>query len=90
MGMPLAFGDSADFSGMDGERDLSISKVVHKAVIEVDEKGTEAAAATGVVMREAAVRALRRETVRVDHPFLYVLRDSQGRVLFMGRVTDPA
>jgi serine protease inhibitor len=92
MGMPTAFnGDEADFSGMDGHRNLYISGVFHKAFIEVDEQGTEAAAATAVVMTLSA--HMQEETppvFRADHPFIFLILDSEtGNILFMGRVTDP-
>jgi serpin B len=79
----------ADFSGMDGTRDLFITNVIHKAFIDVGEKGTEAAAATGVTMgRSAAPAGL---AIYADHPFLYFLRDQPtGAILFMGRVLDPS
>lgn len=89
MGMRSAFSTEADFSGMDGKRDLYIGSVLHKAFIHVDEKGTEAAAATGVVARALAIPG-KRFTFRADHPFVFVLRDVKtGVVLFMGRVMDP-
>jgi serine protease inhibitor len=90
MGMPAAFAGGADFSGMDGARDLFISDVVHQAFVEVNEQGTEAAAATAVVMTKGL--ALRPTPVfRVDHPFLFLIRDNQtGSLLFLGRVTNPA
>jgi serpin B len=87
MGMPAAFGSEADFSGMNGQRDLYIGAVFHKAFIEVNEEGTEAAAATGVVMM---VRALPTPppVFRADHPFLFALVDKQsGAILFMGRIS---
>jgi serpin B len=91
MGMTDAFSTGADFSGMDGTRNLFITAVVHKAFVEVDEEGTEAAAATGVMVGALAVR--RPEpipTFRADHPFLFLLRDTRsGSILFMGRLTDP-
>jgi serpin B len=91
MGMPLAFSDKADFSGMNGSRDLFITGVFHKAFVDVNEEGTEAAAATGVVV---GVRSAPRppKVVRfvADHPFVFLIRDVRsGSVLFMGRVTDP-
>jgi len=94
MGMPTAFSGNADFSGMDGEKDLYISDVVHKAYIEVNEGGTEAAAATAVVMIESA-RDPASETpipvFKADHPFLFVIQDNNtGTILFAGRVADPA
>ncbi len=90
MGMPLAFTDQADFSGMTGNRDLSISDVIHKAFVSVDESGTEAAAATAVIMRATSM-PLSPTEVKVDHPFIFVIRDIQtGTVLFIGRVLNPA
>ena len=85
LGMPSAFGAGADFSGMTGSRGLFLSAVEHEAVVEVDEEGTEAAAATG-----AAMLGSHGPTVQVDKPFLFLVRDeSTGAVLFLGRVTDP-
>jgi serpin B len=85
MGMPAAFQD-ADFSGMDGTRDLFIDDVYHKAFISVDEAGTEAGAATAVVMARALP-----ETLRIDHPFIYLIRDTEtNSVLFLGEVLDPS
>jgi len=89
MGMPTAFTDAADFSGMTGNRELFIDKVIHQAYIEVNEEGTEAAAATGVSMRLSA--AMPGEVFRADHPFIFLIRDMDtGVILFMGRVTDPS
>lgn len=88
LGMNAAFSSDADFSGMDGTRSLSVSEVIHKAFIDVAEKGTEAAAATAVTMVGGA--APLGLNVFVNHPFLYVLRDQPtGAILFMGRVLDP-
>src|SRR5262245_48176460 len=90
MGMTLPFSDRADFSGMNGKRDLSISAVVHKARVDVDEQGTEAAAATGVVVGVTAARPQQPPTFRADHPFLFLIRHNPtGTILFMGRVVDP-
>ncbi len=90
MGMPAAFSDSAaDFSGMTGKRDLFIGEVVHKAFVAVDEEGTEAAAATAVVMRETAA-IMGEIEMNVDRPFLFLLHDTRnGTILFMGRVLNP-
>ena len=90
MGMPIAFSDQqADFSGMTGNRDLSISRVVHKAFVGVDEAGTEAAAATAVIMLGTAMPAMPLE-VSVDRPFIFLIRDIQtGSVIFVGRVVNP-
>ncbi len=87
LGMPSAFDpNTADFSGMDGRRDLYLTSVVHKAFVAVDEKGTEAAAATGVVAGATSMPAV----VTVDRPFVYLIRDREtGTVLFMGRVLNP-
>jgi serpin B len=94
MGMPLAFdAERADFSGVDGSKDLFISAVVHKGFIEVDEKGTEAAAATAVVMSYASARVDEPtpKEFRADHPFLFFLRDKAlGHTLFMGKIADPS
>lgn len=90
MGMPTAFDErSADFSGMTIEQRLSISDVIHQANITVDEEGTEAAAATAVVM--VAVSAPPPATLVVDRPFTFWLRArTTGAVVFMGRVNDPS
>jgi serpin B len=90
LGMPSAFDDRADFSGITTAERLEISDVVHQANIDVDEKGTEAAAATAVVMRATAAPA-EPVTMRVDRPFLFAVRDvPTGAILFLGRVGDPA
>jgi serpin B len=91
MGMTDAFSRNANFSGMDGERDLFISAVVHKAFVDVNEEGTEAAAATGVVMRSMAVMMPRPTPIfRADHPFIFLIRDNHsGSILFLGRLVDP-
>ncbi len=91
MGMPLAFDpDRADFSGITTEERLFISAVIHQANIDVDEKGTEAAAATAVIMR-ATSEPGEPVTLRVDRPFLFALRDvPTGTILFLGRVADPS
>ncbi len=90
MGMPDAFSGKADFSGMTGNRDLFISAVVHKAYVDVNEEGTEAAAATGVTMKLTSIREP-LPVFRADHPFIFLIRDNQtGSILFLGRVTNPA
>jgi serpin B len=89
MGMKTAFSGGADFSGMTGGKDLFISEVIHKAFVDVNEEGTEAAAATAVVM-ERGRPPEPSVTLRIDRPFLFLIRDnSTGAILFMGRVTDP-
>jgi serine protease inhibitor len=92
LGMPQAFGAGADFSGMTGQRDFAISAVIHKAFVDVNEEGTEAAAATAVTMRALAMRAPGPPppVFRADHPFIFFIRDNGSRsILFMGRMTDP-
>jgi serpin B len=90
MGMTDAFSSDADFSGMDGKKDLFISAVIHKAYVDVGEEGTEAAAATGVVMKLTSVGPSETPVFRADHPFLFLIRDNKsGGILFIGRVTDP-
>ncbi|NQU98463.1 serpin family protein [Candidatus Woesearchaeota archaeon] len=88
LGMPTAFSSSADFSGMDRTNNLYISSVIHQAYVKVDEKGTEAAAATAVVME--AMAAMPRNVFRADHPFIFIIQEKgTGNILFMGRVTNP-
>ncbi|MEX0785174.1 MAG: serpin family protein [Dehalococcoidia bacterium] len=87
LGMVSAFGE-ADFSGMDGTRNLYITDVVHKAFVAVDEEGTEAAAATGVVVGD--VSAPEQVELALDRPFLFLIRHiDTGTILFLGRVLDP-
>ena len=90
MGMPSVFmPGEANLSGMDGTKDLYVSEVFHKAYVEVNEEGTEAAAATAVPVS----RGLAEVTIpvfRADHPFIFIIQDSEnGNILFMGRVIDP-
>jgi serpin B len=88
LGMPSAFGGGADFSGISTSEQLRISKVIHQAMVNVDEEGTEAAAATAVVMTRSGESAV---AFQADHPFLFLLRDQRtGSILFLGRVTDPS
>jgi serpin B len=87
MGMPAAF-YWADFSGMTGTRDLYISAVLHKAFVSLDEAGTEAAAATAVILEEEAPEP--RVEVTIDRPFIFLIRDIEtGAILFVGRVLNP-
>lgn len=90
MGIHRAFSAAeADFSGMDDGGHLFLSDVVHKAFVAVDEKGTEAAAATGVIMLPTAIVSPQNVFI-ADHPFLFLIRDqTTGAVLFIGRVCDP-
>jgi len=91
MGMKEAFTRTADFSGMTGTKDLYISKVIHKAFVDVNEEGTEAAAATAVVITlKGMPRPEEPKVFTADHPFLFVIRDNTtGAILFMGRVVKP-
>jgi len=91
MGMMDAFTpDVADFSGMNGKTDLFISAVIHKAYVDVNEEGTEAAAATGVTMRLTSVGPSQIPVFRADHPFLFLIRDNKtDSILFIGRVMNP-
>ncbi len=90
MGMTLAFSGQADFSGISSAEGLTISEVVHKAYVDVNEEGTEAAAATGVVIMATAARPQEPVTFRADHPFAFLIRDNRtGTVLFLGRMVNP-
>jgi len=91
MGMPQAFDGRANFSGMNGRKDLFISAVIHKAFVDVNEEGTEAAAATAVVVMERITSLPPPVPVfRADHPFVFLLRDNRsGSILFIGRVVNP-
>jgi len=87
LGMPLAFGETADFSGIDGKRDLLIQDAVHKGYVLVNEEGTEAAGATGVGVGTTSVPP----TFQADHPFLILIWDRVTEsILFLGRVADPS
>nr|AGF93411.1 serpin 1 precursor [uncultured organism] len=88
MGMPVAFGGRANFSGMTGDRSLFIDEILHKAFVSVDEKGTEAAAATAVVMTETSV--VPTVEMSIDSPFIFLIRDNEtDTILFFGRVLNP-
>jgi serpin B len=86
LGMPSAFSDSADFSGMDGTTNLFVSDVIHKTFVEVNESGTEAAA---VSLELVKARGMANRFV-VDHPFIFLIRENgSGTILFLGRIVDP-
>jgi serpin B len=89
MGMPSAFDPSkADLSGLTGKRDLFVTAVYHQAYVDINEEGTEAAAATGIVVGRTAVE--KRIIFRADHPFIFLIQDRRnGNILFMGRVYNP-
>jgi serpin B len=90
LGMGVAFSGNADFSGMNGARDLFIQNVLHQAFVKVDESGTEAAAATAVIMPTSAEPGA-PVRLRVDRPFIYLIRDrATGAVLFLGRFMNPS
>ncbi len=90
LGMPTAFTDDADFSGMTQEQALKISEVLHEVFVAVDEAGTEAAATTAVVMARAGGLPSPAAPFVVDRPFLFVIHDVEhGTPLFVGRVADP-
>ena len=92
LGMPTTFTNSADFSGMTGTKILKIDKVIHQAFIEVNEEGTEAAAATAVTMMLKRSKKQKHPTpvFRADHPFIFIIQQNEtGNILFMGRVSNP-
>jgi len=90
MGLDLAFSSKADFSGINGRRDLYIQQVIHQAFVEVNEEGTEAAGATGVLIGRTAYVPEKRYVFRADHPFIFMIREkTSGAILFLGRLYDP-
>ena len=93
MGMASAFTASeADFSGMSGKKNLYIGSAIHKTFLDVGEDGTEAAAATAVIMTKTSMMPDNEETIefKADRPFIYLIRDNQtGVILFIGRYTKP-
>jgi serpin B len=90
MGMPDAFGGNADFSGMNGKKDLFISAVIHKAFVDVTEEGTEAAAATAGVISLTSAPSKPPPIFRADHPFLFLIHDNRsGSIIFVGRIVNP-
>lgn len=89
MGLRNAFANGADFSGITGRKELFISKVIHKAFVEVNEEGTEAAAATGIVVELTMAKPVK--IFKVDHPFVFIIYDKKyGNILFFGRVINPS
>ena len=90
MGMSLAFSDNADFSKISSQGKFCLGDVIHKAFVEVDEKGTEAAAATAVTVMPTSAPPGKEVTIRVDHPFVFMIRDNRtGAIMFVGRVVHP-
>ena len=91
MGMVVPFNRFADFSGMTGDQDLKIDKVIHEAMIEVGEEGTEAAAATAVVIIRKTAIGPEPTIFNANRPFLFFLKDNEDHsILFAGRVMNPA
>jgi serpin B len=89
MGMGVAFSDGADFSGINGQGGLVITDVIHQSFVKVNEAGTEAAAATAVIVGETSVPQPAK--IDLDKPFVFFIRDLQTRaILFVGRVADPS
>jgi serine protease inhibitor len=88
LGLGVAFGGAADFSKITEETDLFISRVIHQTFIDVNEEGTEAAAATIVEMRETSIQM--PQTIKFNRPFLYIIKEnSTGAIMFMGKVGQP-
>jgi serpin B len=89
LGMGVAFTDGADLSGMNGKRDLFIQDVIHKAFVAVDEEGTEAAAATAVVVGVTSA-PVEQAAMTINRPFIFLIRDTAtGAIIFVGRVLNP-
>jgi serpin B len=89
MGMKKLFTPSADFTGISHIRPLFVSDVIHKAFVDIDEVGTEAAAATVVLLSRSLPQSIHKDFT-VDHPYLFLIRDSiTGSILFLGRVVLP-
>jgi serpin B len=90
LGMPRAFSDQADFSGLATEKAQKLYDVIHQAFVDVNEEGTEAAAVTGHVGGNAPGPVFQTVVFRADHPFLFLIQDKRtGAILFLGRVVNP-
>jgi serpin B len=90
LGMAAAFSDTADFSGIDGARDLLIQDAIHKAFVSVDERGTEAAAATAVIVRTSSLEFPPPVPFTADRPFIFLIKDNAtGTVVFIGKIVSP-
>jgi serpin B len=90
VGMPVAFSDEADFSGITTQKAQKLFDVLHQAYVDVNEEGTEAAAATGTIFADAPGPVPQIVVFRADHPFLFLIRDNRtGAILFLGRVMNP-
>ncbi len=90
LGMEIAFTPNADFTGMNANGGLMIHDVLHQAFVKVNEAGTEAAAATAVIVGDASAPP-EGPTITLDRPFIYLIKDRPtGQILFVGRVSDPS
>jgi serpin B len=90
MGMPIVFTDEADFSGMSNKNNLKIDDVLHEAYVEVNERGTEAAASTAVLMLEKAATLRETKEMIVNRPFIFLIRENKtNSILFLGRINKP-
>ncbi len=90
MGISKAFSLCADFSGITGDRSLYISKILHKAIIDVNEEGTKASAATAVELPFIGISDTPPILFKADHPFVFIIQDkTSGAILFMGKVSNP-
>lgn len=90
MGIKTAFTKSADFSKMNGKSNLYIDEVIHKAFVEVSEKGTEAAAATAVIVREKSAIASQVPNININRPFIFIIRENKNNaILFIGKYVKP-
>jgi serpin B len=91
LGMKQVFNSESDLSGIDGKRDLFVSKVIHKAVVEINEEGSEAAAVTAIVVKKGA-KPTNNPIIfefKADHPFLFFIRDNRnGMILFVGQINQ--
>jgi len=93
LGMTSAFSSNANLSGINGKKDLKISDIIHKAYIDVNEQGTEAAAATAIVMANGAAEGAEEPKIInfiADHPYVFLIQDNEtGNILFLGKVSNP-
>ena len=90
MGMGIAFGGGANFSGISQNAKLAIDNVTHKAFIETTEEGTKAAAATVVGVKLMSARPVEPINFVIDRPFFYIIRDTESNVaIFMGKIVNP-
>ena len=90
MGINAAFSKSADFSKMNGKSNLMIDEVIHKSFVEVSEKGTEAAAATAVIVREKSMVIKDNPKITVNRPFVFVIKENKNNaILFVGKYVKP-